>query len=83
MVVSLPSSLTGVVRRREVSDWFYQRSAASGKHSGGGRGGGRGRYYDDSQAGGDKPLADLFHEGQVSLAAAKPVGLFLNVLVLV
>lgn len=71
MVVSLPSSLTGVVRRREVSDWFYQRAAASGKHSGGGRGGGRSRYYDESQGAGDKALADLFHEGQVSEVKVK------------
>ncbi|CAN0033731.1 unnamed protein product, partial [Laminaria digitata] len=51
MVVSLPSSLTGVVRRKEVSDYFYLKAAASGAHKqanrGGGGGGGRGRYFQD------------------------------------
>lgn len=65
MVVSLPSSLTGVVRRREVSDYFHQRAAnTSNKHTGRGSGG-RGRYFDESSTAGDKPLTDLFHEGQV------------------
>ena len=64
MVVSLPSSLTGVVRRREVSDYFHQRAAnSSSSHSGRGRGG-RGRYFEESAAG-DKTLTELFHEGQV------------------
>lgn len=66
MVVSLPSSLTGVVRRRQVSDYFHQRAAnnsSSSSHSGRGRGG-RGRYFEESTAG-DKALTELFHEGQV------------------
>lgn len=66
MVVSLPSSLTGVVRRKEVSDYFHHR-AKTGASGGGGRGGGgRGRYFDESGSNaGDKPLTDLFQEGQV------------------
>lgn len=63
MVVSLPSSLTGVVRRREVSDYFHQK-AANSKHSGRG-GGGRGRYFEESTAGEHQPLSNLFREGQV------------------
>lgn len=69
MVVSLPSSLTGVVRRKEVSDYFYLKAAASGAHKqanrGGGGGGGRGRYFQDASAD-DKPLKNLFREGQVT-----------------
>ncbi|CAM9211625.1 unnamed protein product, partial [Ectocarpus sp. 12 AP-2014] len=63
MVVSLPSSLTGVVRRQEVSDYFHQK-AASAKNTGSNRAGGRGRYFDESHAG-EKPLTHLFREGQV------------------
>ncbi|CAM9794523.1 unnamed protein product, partial [Ectocarpus sp. 8 AP-2014] len=63
MVVSLPSSLTGVVRRQEVSDYFHQK-AASAKNTGSNRAGGRGRYFDESHTG-EKPLTHLFHEGQV------------------
>lgn len=65
MVVSLPSSLTGVVRRKEVSDYFYLKAAASGAHKQANRaGGGRGRYFEDASAD-DKPLKDFFTEGQV------------------
>ena len=60
MVVSLPSSLTGVVRRKEVSDYFYLKAAASGAHKQANRaGGGRGRYFEDASAD-DKPLKDFF-----------------------
>lgn len=69
MIVSLPSSLTGVVRRKEVSDHFYLKAAASGGHKqanrGGGGAGGRGRYFEDASAD-DKPLKELFREGQVN-----------------
>lgn len=63
----MPSSLTGVVRRNEVSDFFHQRAAKnsnSNKHSGRGSRG-QGRYFDESIAGENKPLTDLFREGQV------------------
>lgn len=67
MVVSLPSSLTGVVRRREVSDYYYLKAAASGgkKHN---NVAGRGRYFDEAAAG-DVPLTELFREGQVRAVA--------------
>lgn len=62
MVVSLPSSLTGVVRKKDVSDYFYVKAGAGGKKNRGGKG----RYYDD-EAIGDISLMDLFKEGQVNL----------------
>lgn len=67
MVVSLPSSLTGVVRRKEVSDYFFQKAANSNsKHSRRGSGsGGRGRYFEEANTAEAKPLTDLFTEGQV------------------
>lgn len=62
MVVSLPSSLTGVVRKKEVSDYFHARAAAGrGKKH---HGGGRGRYFNE-EAAGDSSLTELFQEGQV------------------
>eukprot|EP00903_Cladosiphon_okamuranus_P010099 g9564.t2 len=80
MVVSLPSSLTGVVRRNEVSDLFHRRATKhsnSIKHSGRGSRG-KGRYFDESNADENKPLTDLFQEGQVVRCAiislAKEVG---------
>lgn len=67
MVVSLPSSLTGVVRRKEVSDYFHQRAANSSSSGNTHPGkGGRGRYFDESATAADtKPLTELFREGQV------------------
>lgn len=82
MIVSLPSSLTGVVRRKEVSDYFYLKAAASGGHKQANRGGGggRGRYFEDASAD-DKPLKELFREGQVtSILAHGFLGSFLYLL---
>lgn len=77
MVVSLPSSLTGVVRRKEVSDYFYLKAAAAGAHKQANRAsGGRGRYFEDASAD-DKPLKDFFTEGQVTARFKK---VFSNVL---
>lgn len=60
MVVSLPSSLTGVVRKKEVSDYFYAKASTGKKHRGG-----KGRYFDEGAAD-DASLRDMFMEGQVS-----------------
>lgn len=60
MVVSLPSSLTGVVRRKEVSDYFHAKALASGSKKQQHR---QQRYY-DGDASRDAPLTDLFRQGQ-------------------
>ena len=64
MVVSLTSSLTGVVRRKEVSDQFCIQAAASEAQEHDFARKKRGRYFQDDTAG-RIPLTDLFRTGQV------------------
>lgn len=64
MVVSLPSSLTGVVRKKEVSDYFYAKASSSGGGNNNKRGG-KGRYFNEVAAG-DISLREIFKEGQAS-----------------
>lgn len=64
MVVSLPSNLTGVVRRKEVSDYFHAKAGAGDKTQQASSAT-RGRYFDETK-GQATPLTDLFSEGQVT-----------------
>lgn len=70
MVISLPSSLTGVVRRREVSDYFHLKAVSSGANRQQNRPGSKGRYFEEDHEG-DSPLSDLFREGQASNSFAR------------
>lgn len=65
LIISLPSSLTGIVRRAEISDHLYTLSKAGAQNS-------KKRYF-EADTTGPLPLQSIFTEGQIVRCAVKSV----------